>query len=123
MGNNESDQPSDDYGEDVDNLPDDNPEKKKFQRLMAWLNKAGAETSKVQLRFYNNNYRGLHARSDIKKGEVIICVPRKQLITLAMAWKTPIGEKVNELGLVERLKSIKHLLLAMFCIQEEKPKE
>ena len=91
---------------------------------MDWLQKGGADTSKLELKFYNDNYRGILAKCDIKRGEVIMRIPEKQIITLAMAWETPVGQKVSDLELLNKLNSIKHMLLAMFSIQEQhKPKE
>ena len=85
---------------------------------MKWLDKGGADTSLLQLRMYNNNYRGLHATQDIQKGDIIVCVPRHQLITLEMAWQSDFGKQVEKIKLFNKLKSIKHLLLAMYCIND-----
>ncbi len=39
------------------------------------MKKEGADTSKLELRYYSRNYRGVHAVRDIKKGEQILYVP------------------------------------------------
>lgn len=35
----------------------------------------GANFDKLKLRYYSDNYRGVHASRDIKNGEVILVVP------------------------------------------------
>jgi|MGYP002636373971 hypothetical protein len=45
-----------------------------------------ADFSKLKLRYYSDNYRGVHASRDIKNGETILLVPLKQIITLEMAF-------------------------------------
>jgi hypothetical protein len=40
--------------------------------------KAGnADYSKLKLRYYSENYRGVHAARDIENGEMILLVPLK----------------------------------------------
>jgi hypothetical protein len=75
------------------------------------------------LRYYSTNYRGVHASQDIKIGEQILFVPRNLLITLEMAYKTPIGKLMYEKGLRHRLISPKHNFLGSAVLQERrKPK-
>ena len=35
----------------------------------------GSDYSKLKMRYYAENYRGVHARQDIKNGEQILFVP------------------------------------------------
>jgi hypothetical protein len=39
------------------------------------MDKGGADHSKMKLRFYSDNYRGVHAKTDIKAGETVLMVP------------------------------------------------
>jgi tetratricopeptide (TPR) repeat protein len=50
-------------------LPVDHPERKRFQNLLDWLKDGGSEFDKLKLRFYSENYRGVHAARDIKERE------------------------------------------------------
>ncbi len=43
-------------------IPPDHPERKRFQQLLDWMDSGGADHSKLKLRFYSANYRGVHAR-------------------------------------------------------------
>ena len=58
-----------------------------------------ADFSKLKLRYYSENYRGVHASRDIKNGETILLVPLNQIINLEMAFKSPIGKLMYEKGL------------------------
>ena len=50
--------------------------------MLTWLNKGGAETSKITLRQYRKNYRGIHALEDIKEKETIMFIPNNYIMTL-----------------------------------------
>ena len=54
----------------------------------------GAEFDKLKMRYYAKDYRGVHAARDVVKGETILYVPRKEIITLEMAMESPIGKKM-----------------------------
>lgn len=87
------------------------------------MKKDGANFDKLKLRYYGPDYRGVHAARDIKKGEQILYVPKKELITLEMAIDTPIGRKMFEKGHRQRLISPKHSFLAAFLMQEKRKTE
>ena len=66
----------------VFNISSEHPDKIKFENLVKWMEKGGAETSSCELKFYNDNNRGVHAAKDIKPEENILFVPNSQMITL-----------------------------------------
>ena len=66
-------------------------EKDRFDALFKWMKEEGADFTKLKLRYYAPDYRGVHAARDIKKGEIIVYVPLKEIITLEMAMACPIG--------------------------------
>ena len=41
-----------------------------------WLLEQGSQQDKLKMRFYSEDYRGIHAARDIKKGESILLVPK-----------------------------------------------
>ena len=107
-----------------DNLiPLDHPERKRFQNLLDWMQEGGADFSKLKLRYYSDNYRGVHASRDIQNGETVLYVPLKQIITLEMAFKSPIGKLMYEKGLRQRLISPKHSFLGTYLMQERRKDE
>lgn len=59
--------------------------------MFDWMKSGGAEFDKLKLRYYTEDYRGVHAARNIKKGETILYVPKDQLLTLDMAMASPIG--------------------------------
>ena len=67
--------------------------------MLKWLADGGSKFDKLKIRFYTEDYRGVHAARDIKKGEIILYVPKKQIITLEMAFASPVGSKMYEKGL------------------------
>jgi hypothetical protein len=73
-------------------LPPEHPERKRFQNLLNWMKKENADFSKLKLRYYTENYRGVHAAMNIKNGETVLYVPLNLIITLEMAFKSPIGK-------------------------------
>jgi len=72
-------------------LPADHPERQRFNKMFQWLKNSGAYFEKLKLRYYTEDYRGVHAARAIKKGETILLVPLKDLLTLDMAMASPIG--------------------------------
>ena len=67
-------------------FPADHPEVKRFTDLLDWMTEGGSVFDKLKIRFYDmEGYRGVHARKDIRKGEIILKVPKGNLISLEMA--------------------------------------
>ena len=85
------------YEED-NNLPDDHPEKVRFNNMLKWLHDGGSKYDKLKIRFYTEDYRGVHAARDIRKGETILLVPKQQIIMLEMGMESPIGAKMFAKG-------------------------
>ena len=51
------------------------PITQRMNRLIRWMHKGGADTSKLGLHAWTNNFRGVHATEDIEAGETILFVP------------------------------------------------
>ena len=79
------------YDED-NSLAIDHPERQRFEKLLQWLRDGGSDFGKLKIRYYTADYRGVHAAKDIKKGETILYVPKEQIITLEMAFASPVGK-------------------------------
>jgi hypothetical protein len=58
----------------------------------------GATFSKITLKFFGPNYRGIVATSPLDKDEVVLSVPKEAIITLTMAKNTSIGKKITSSG-------------------------
>lgn len=95
-------------------------EKQRFDALFDWMRTDGAQFDKLKLRYYAPDYRGVHAARDIKKGETIVYVPLKEIITLEMAMETPIGAQMAVRNFRQRLISPKHSFLSTYIMQERR---
>lgn len=110
--------------ERLDNwLDKEHPERKRFDALLNWLKEGGSMFDKMKIRYYSTDYRGVHAARNIKKGEMILLVPLKQIITLEMAFDSPIGRKMVQRRMKERLLSPKHSFLSTFIMQERRKEQ
>ena len=72
------------------------------------------------MRYYSLNYRGVHASRVIKKGETILYVPLKEIITLEMCMDSPIGKPMFARGFRSRLISPKHSFFSTFLMEERR---
>lgn len=98
----------------------DHPERHRFNELFQWMKEGGAEFSKLKLRYYTEDYRGVHASTQIEKGETILYVPLHQLLTLDMAMKSPVGSLMAARNFRQRLLSPKHSFLATLIMEEKR---
>ena len=73
---------------------------------------------KLKIHFYTDNYRGVIAKSDIFKNEIIMTIPKCCLITLENALKTEYGKKIGKF-MYKELNSPKHCLLSSFLLYEQ----
>lgn len=80
----------------------------------------GAKFPKLKMRYYSENYRGVHALTEVNRNETIMYVPLDMLITLEMAFASPIGKQMYERGLRSRLISPKHTFLGTYIMQERR---
>ena len=92
----------------------------RFDKMLKWLKDGGSQFDKLKIRYYAEDYRGVHAARDIRKGETILYIPKEQIITLEMAIASPVGSKMYEKGLRQRLISPKHSFLATYIMQEKR---
>ena len=89
-----------------------------FNKFVKWLKDGGAVFDKIKMRYYSPDYRGVHARSKIKKNEVFLTIPKDLIITLEMAKAAPIGSKMEKAKV--NLLSPKHSYLSSYVLQELK---
>jgi len=72
------------------------------------------------MRYYTQNYRGVHASRAIKKGETILYVPLKEIITLEMCMDSPVGKLMFDRGFRNRLISLKHSFFSTYLMEERR---
>ena len=72
----------------------------KFVEFFEWVESAGAKFDKLELRKITENFRGIYAKADIKKGEEMLFVPDHLILSMEKAKLTPLGQKMTEKRLV-----------------------
>ena len=72
----------------------------KRHKLIEWMKKAGSDISKVQIEYYSDDHRGLHAAQDIWKGKTIMFVPDTLMLTIDIISDNPIAKQMIEKSLV-----------------------
>ncbi len=95
-------------------------ETKKLDRLMDWGKKSGVDVSKIKLVEYAEDFRGVHAAKRIKKGDVIMSVPEKAVVTFeSIVANSPLAKLVFDSG----VKLEREMTTAMACIVHDARKD
>ena len=90
-----------------------------FVNFLKELYKYNSFFPKLEIHFYTDDYRGVLAKNNIVKDEIIMTIPRECLISLETAFETDYGKKIEEF-MYKELNSPKHCLLTSFLLYEEK---
>ena len=81
----------------------------------------GADFSKLKLRFYTENFRGVHACQEIDHGETVVFVPRTCLITTEDTRETELAKKVGGAeSALAKLPLSNTAYYSMFLIEERR---
>lgn len=73
---------------------------------------------KLEIHFFSDNYRGVIAKSDIKKYEIIMSIPKICLISMDIALSTKIGKEIGKF-MYQELHSPRHSLFSSFLLSEK----
>ena len=90
-----------------------------YVKFLRELYKYNSFFPKLEIHFYTDDYRGVLAKSNILKDEIIMTIPKDCLISLETALETSYGKKIGEF-MYNELNSPKHCLLSSFLLYEEK---
>ena len=90
-----------------------------YVKFLRELYKYNAFFPKLEIHFYTDDYRGVLAKGNILKDEIIMTIPKECLISLETALETSYGKKIGEF-MYNELNSPKHCLLSSFLLYEEK---
>ncbi|CEO98985.1 SET domain-containing protein [Plasmodiophora brassicae] len=93
----------------------DRSESDRYAKFLDWLRAGGAEISKVVLREYDDEHRGVHTACDVAPDEVFMSIPRHLMITSEMAIQSAIGKAIIRSGVEIRSR---HSFLAAYLLQE-----
>ena len=89
-----------------------------YIKFLKELYKYNSFFPKLKIHFYTDDYRGVIAKTDIYKNEIIMTIPKCCLITLENALRTEYGKKIGKF-MYNELNSPKHCLLSSFLLYEE----
>ena len=89
-----------------------------YIKFLKELYKYNSFFPKLEIHFYTDDYRGVLAKSNILKDEIIMTIPKECLISLETVYETSYGKKIGEF-MYKELNSPKHCLLTSFLLYEE----
>ena len=93
-----------------------NPEEDRFEAMQTWLKEGHAQFPYLYLRYYDEDYRGVHAVTKIPNNRIILEVPLSHIMTSDVAKASDIGQKIIKSGC--ELNST-HSYLASYLLQEK----
>ena len=93
-----------------------------FINFLKELYKFNSFFPKLEIHFYTDDYRGVTAKSNIVKNEIIMTIPKECLISLETVFDKSYGKKINDF-MYKELNSPKHCLLSSFLLYEENNKK
>ena len=93
-----------------------------FINFLKELYKFNSFFPKLEIHFYTDDYRGVTAKSNILKNEIIMTIPKECLISLETVFDTSYGKIINDF-MYKELNSPKHCLLSSFLLYEENNKK
>jgi protein-histidine N-methyltransferase len=93
-----------------------NPDKDRFSNMIQWMKEGGAAHPMLYLRYYSQDYRGIHALCKIPNNSQILYVPHSHIMTSEVAKGSEIGKKIISSGCDLRSK---HSYLAAYLLQEK----
>lgn len=95
------------------------PSFEKYITLCNWLLDGNSHFSKLDIHFFSDNHRGVVAKNNIYKDEIILRIPKDLLISIELAKSTEMGAKLANF-MYSELNSPKHSLLTSFILNEMK---
>lgn len=100
-------------------VPEDNPMKQKFNLMFSELRDSGSKFDKLKLRYYTQDYRGVHAAAPIKNGETVVYIPHDCLLTDLQAKEHFLIQKHFD-ALKEKFGegNMGHLILILYLLTE-----
>jgi histone-lysine N-methyltransferase SETD3 len=97
-----------------------NPEKDKFELLIDWLRNGNAKFPYLYMKYYDEDYRGVHALTRVPNDKIILEVPLSHIMTSDVAKDSDIGKKIINSGC--KLRSTHSYLAAYLCQEKHNPK-
>jgi len=93
-----------------------NPESDKFETMIKWMKDGGCQFPMLYMKYYSEDYRGVHALTRVSEGQLILYVPLSHIMTSELAKASDIGKKLISSGCELRSE---HSYLASYLLQEK----
>lgn len=94
-----------------------NPESDIWVDLIDWLVQGKSRFPSLYLKYYSEDYRGVHSHQTIEKDEIVLEVPLSHIMTSEVAKASEIGQKILHSGV--DLNST-HTYLSCYLLQERR---
>lgn len=94
----------------------ENPDGDRFDAMVKWLRDGGGLFPKLYLKYYSDDYRGVHCLTKVPEDDVILYVPFKYIMTSEVAKASKIGTMIVNSNVDLRSK---HSYLASYLLQEK----
>lgn len=94
----------------------DNPDNDRFSRMVKWMKDGGCKFPKLYLKYYSQDYRGVHTLCKIPSNDCVLYVPKNFLMTNEVAMESKIGRAIQKSGYEMRSE---HSWLAVYLMQEK----
>ena len=98
------------------------PPEEKIDKFIKWMHDGYSVTKDIEIQIQSFNERGVIAKKDFDKGDIIMKIPADKIITLEMTYQTELGKLMRQRGLNEynlRLTAPKNSFFAAFLMDEE----
>ena len=87
-----------------------------FLKLTSWLKENGSEFPNLEIKHYNENFRGITMNKNVYKGNTILNVPHKCIMTTLKAQNSIVGKELQK---SKWKPQSNHTWLALFLLQEK----
>ena len=87
-----------------------------FSNLIKWLIDYNATFPNLEIKHYNENFRGMVTKSNVYKGKPLISIPQKCIMTTLKAYESESGKELKNSGWDP---DSSHTWLALYLIEEK----
>lgn len=88
-----------------------------YKRYEEWLINSGGTMFRTGIKQFSEDYRGIVAKENIKKGRILVMVPKDLIITMSLVKSSSIAQRIIESG--KTLIYPNNSLMAAFVISEQ----
>ena len=87
-----------------------------FSNLIKWLRENNATFPNLEIKHYNENFRGMVTTNGVSRGKPLISIPQKCIMTTLKAYESESGKELHNSGWKPRST---HTWLALYLLEEK----